>query len=112
MLFRSSEGRGVLFDFGNIEQLSDTLIDLLDNPEKRLEIRSKARAHGHKITWPKIGGIYNDVVQNVVDEKIKIEKKEVAPFDISLLPEFSMKQIKRLQMTLASYNMQYLASPI
>ncbi|HZJ79624.1 MAG TPA: glycosyltransferase family 4 protein [Dysgonamonadaceae bacterium] len=91
-----SEGRGVLFDFGNIEQLSDTLIDLLDNPEKRLEIRSKARAHGHKITWPKIGGIYNDVVQNVVDEKIKIEKKEVAPFDISLLPEFSMKQIKRL----------------
>lgn len=91
-----SEGRGVMFDFGKTEQLSDVLIDLLDNPEKRLEIRRKAREHGQKITWPKIGGIYNDVVQTVVDEKIKIEKKEVVPFDISLLPEFSMKQIKRL----------------
>lgn len=91
-----SEGRGVLFDFGKTDQLSDVLIDLLDNPEKRLEIRRKAREHGHKITWPKIGGIYNEVVQTVVDEKIKIEKKEVVPFDISLLPEFSMKQIKRL----------------
>ena len=91
-----SEGRGVLFDFGNINQLSDILIDLLDNPEKRLEIRNKAREHGREITWPKIGKLYNDVVQNVIDEKIKIERKEVVPFDISLLPEFSMKQIKRL----------------
>lgn len=91
-----SEGRGVLFDFGNIEQLSDTIIELLDNPEKRLEIRKKAREHGCKITWPKIGKLYNKVVDAVIDEKVKIEKKEVVPFDISLLPEFSMKQIKRL----------------
>ena len=91
-----SEGRGVLYDFGKTEQLSDALIDLLENPAKRLEIRRKARKHGHTITWPKIGGIYNHVVQTVVDEKVTIEKKEVVPFDISLLPEFSMKQIKRL----------------
>ena len=91
-----SDGRGVLFDFGKIDQLSDVLIDLLDQPEKRLEIRRKAREHGLKITWPKIGGLYNETVQDVVDEKIKIEKKEDAPFDISLLPEFSMKQIRRL----------------
>lgn len=91
-----SEGRGAMFDFGKTEQLSDVLIDLLDNPEKRLEIRRKAREHGYTITWPKIGEIYNATVQTVVDEKIKIEKKEVVPFDISLLPEFSMRQIKRL----------------
>ena len=91
-----SEGRGVLFDFGEIEQLSDTLIDLLDNPEKRLEIRRKAREHGHTITWPKIGGLYNEVVDAVIDEKVTIKKKEAVPFDISLLPEFSMKQIQRL----------------
>ena len=91
-----SEGRGVMFDFGKTDQLSDILIDLLDNPEKRLELRRKAREHGLKITWPKIGGIYNETVQTVIDENVKIEKKEEAPFDISLLPEFSMKQIKRL----------------
>ena len=91
-----SKGRGVMFDFGRIEQLSDILINLLDNPEKRLEIRRKAHEHGLKITWPKIGGIYNDLVQTVINEKVKIEKKEIIPFDISLLPGFSMKQIKRL----------------
>ncbi|HTN68258.1 MAG TPA: glycosyltransferase family 4 protein [Dysgonamonadaceae bacterium] len=91
-----SEGRGVLFDFGDTEQLSNILIDLLDNPEKRLAIRKKAAKHGKKISWPKIGAIYNDVIEEVVEEDIKIEKKEVIPFDISLLPEFSIDHIKRL----------------
>ena len=91
-----SDGRGVLFDFGNIEQLSEILIDLLDNPEKRMIIRSKAREHGKEITWPKIGVQYNKVVEHVVRENILIEKKEDIPFDISLLPQFSMKHIMRL----------------
>lgn len=91
-----SEGRGLLFDFGKTDQLSDILIDLLDHPKKRLEIRERAREHGRKITWPKIGGLYNDEVKQVIEKKTKIEKKEEVPFDISLLPVFSMKQIKRL----------------
>lgn len=91
-----SNGRGVLFDFGDTDQLSDVLIDLLDNPEKRLAIRKKAFEHGRKITWPKIGFIYNDVVEKVMEENIKIEKKEIIPFDISLLPKFSLNHIKRL----------------
>ncbi|MFA6770024.1 MAG: glycosyltransferase family 4 protein [Bacteroidales bacterium] len=90
-----SEGRGILFDFGKTEQLSDILIELLDNPQKRLAIREKAREHGLKITWPKIGKLYNSTVKTVINENIKIEKRDEAPFDISLLPEFSMRQIKR-----------------
>ncbi len=91
-----SNGRGVLFDFGDVDALSNILIDLLDNPEKRLAIRKKAFKHGRKITWPKIGFIYNEEVENVVNEDIKIEKKEVIPFDISLLPTFSIEHVKRL----------------
>ena len=91
-----SEGRGVLIDFGKTDQLSDALIDLLDHPEKRMELRKNAREHGLKIIRPKISEIYNEVVQHVVDQKVKIENKDDAPFDISLLPEFSMKQIRRL----------------
>ncbi|MDD2563945.1 MAG: glycosyltransferase family 4 protein [Salinivirgaceae bacterium] len=91
-----SKGRGVLFDFGNTDELSNILIDLLDHPEKRLAIRKKAFAYGRKITWPKIGSIYNDIVEKVFEENIKIEKKEVIPFDISLLPTFSIEHIKRL----------------
>lgn len=91
-----SNGRGVLFDFGNIDELSDVLIDLLDNPEKRLTIRKKALKHGRKITWPKIGSMYNDVVEKVVQENIEIQKKEIIPYDISLLPLFSIEHVQRL----------------
>lgn len=91
-----SNGRGVLFDFGDTDGLSNALIDLLDNPKKRLAIRKKALEHGRKITWPKIGSIYNDIVEKVVEENITIEKKEVIPYDISLLPTFSIDHIKRL----------------
>ncbi|MBZ0242063.1 MAG: glycosyltransferase family 4 protein, partial [Bacteroidales bacterium] len=89
-----SNGRGVLFDFGDTDALSKVLIDLLDNPEKRLAIRKKALEHGRKITWPKIGFMYNDVVEKVVEEDVQIEKKELIPFDISLLPMFSIEHIK------------------
>lgn len=91
-----SDDRGVLFDFGDADQLADILIDLLDNPKKRHQIRANAREHGKEIVWPKIGELYNQLIQKEIDKKIKIEKKEEIPFDISLLPEFSMKQIKRL----------------
>lgn len=91
-----SKGRGVLFDFGDTDGLSNVLIDLLDNPEKRLAIRKKAFEHGRKITWPKIGTIYNDIVDKVIEEDIKTEKKEIIPFDIALLPAFSIEHIKRL----------------
>ncbi len=91
-----SDGRGVLFDFGNSGKLSTILIDLLDHPEKRLAIRKKAFGHGRKTVWPIIGSMYNDIIEKVVDEDIKIEKKEVIPIDLSLLPKFSIEHIKRL----------------
>ncbi len=91
-----SNGRGVLFDFGDYNALSQILIDLLDDREKRSGIRKRAFEYGRKITWPKIGSIYNDVVEKVISEDIKIEKKEIVPFDISLLPAFSLEHVKRL----------------
>ncbi len=91
-----SNGRGVLFDFGDTNELSRILTDLLDNPEKRLEIRKKALDYGKKISWPKIGSVYNDVIETVVEKDSKIEKKGPIPFDISLLPAYSIEYIKRL----------------
>ncbi len=91
-----SDGRGVLFDFGDDKALSEILIDLLDNPDKRVAIRNKAFKYGRQMTWPKIGTIYNEVVEKVIEEDLSIEKKEVVPFDIALLPEFSIDHVKRL----------------
>lgn len=91
-----NDSRGVLFDFGNTGELSRILIDLLDNPDKRMEIQRKALEYGKNISWSKIGAIYNDVVKTVVEKDSKSEKKGLIPFDISLLPAYSIEHVNRL----------------
>lgn len=91
-----ADDKGVLFNFHNSDQLSDILIELLDNPDKRLQLRQRAYDYGRGITWPKIGVKYNDLLQTVVVEGLKIDKKEVIPFDLLLLPPFSLIHIKRM----------------
>jgi glycosyltransferase involved in cell wall biosynthesis len=91
-----SEDRGILFDFHDSDQLSDILIELLDNPEKRLQLRKNAGDYGREITWPKIGEKYFNLLERVIIEDLKIEKKEVVPFDLLLLPPFSLAHIKRM----------------
>jgi glycosyltransferase involved in cell wall biosynthesis len=91
-----ADDKGILFDFGNSNQLADVLIELLDKPEKRMQFRKKAYDYGKGIIWPKIGVKYNNLLQTVVIEDLKIDKKEVIPFDLMLLPPFSLVHIKRM----------------
>lgn len=91
-----SDDKGVLFGFNNTDQLSDILVDLFDHPEKRMKLRKKAYDYGREITWPKIGAKYNHLIQKVVTEDLEIVKKDVVPFDILLLPPFSLAHIKRM----------------
>ncbi len=91
-----ADDKGVLFDFGNSNELSNVLIELLDKPEKRMRLRKKAYDYGREIIWPKIGGKYNKLIETVICEDLKIDKKEVIPFDLMLLPPFSLAHIKRM----------------
>lgn len=91
-----SDGKGILFDFNNSQALSEILIDLLDYPEKRLKLRKKAYEHGRSITWPETGAKYYSVILEVADEEVKPGRKEVIPFDIMLLPPFSLAHVKRM----------------
>ncbi len=90
------EGKGVLFDFNDIEQLSEILSDLFNFPEKRMKLRKSAYEYGREITWPKIGLKYNELVQKIVVEDLKIIKKEIVPFDIMQLPPFSLAHFQRM----------------
>jgi len=91
-----ADDKGILFDFGNSNELADALIELLDNPDKRMQLRKKAYAYGREITWPKIGIKYNELLEKVIVEDLKIDKKEIIPFDLMLLPPFSLDHIKRM----------------
>ncbi len=50
---------GILFDFGSPGQLSEKVIDLLDQPELLKAYQKRAYSYGLSIAWPKIGDLYN-----------------------------------------------------
>ncbi|MFW5851038.1 MAG: glycosyltransferase family 4 protein [Bacteroidota bacterium] len=90
------EGRGKLFDFGNSEQLSQILMDLLDNPEMLKGLRKKAFDYGRTITWPKSGEKYVTLIQQILAEKPQIVVTKETSIDPLILPPFSLEHIKRL----------------
>lgn len=89
-------GRGRLFDFKNAEQLSEILIELLENKDKLVSIQEKAYNYGKKIRWPKIGKQYLYLAEYVRDNWEKEKDSEKQPIDIRILPSYNLEHIKRL----------------
>jgi glycosyltransferase involved in cell wall biosynthesis len=89
-----ADGRGILFDFNNHEQLGDKLLDLLDNQDKIGQLRETARNYGNKIRWPMIGAKYIKVAASAVEEYYQIQKEKRAVPEPYYLPEFSPIQIE------------------
>ena len=91
-----ADGRGMLFNFNDSEELAKTIIELLDYPEKLKSLKIKAGEYGKGITWSKTGKKYVDLSEKVVMEKLKVlPKKEIEP-DFLILPPFSLEHINRL----------------
>ncbi len=91
-----SDGRGILFDFGDHEGLSEILLDLLDHPEKMEQYRQKAFLHGLTTKWPLLGKKFIDVAQDAIEKaKTKIPEKEKI-IDPTLFPRFDLTHIRRL----------------
>lgn len=91
-----ADGRGVLFDFNNHEQLGDILLDLLDNSHKIEQLREAAIEYGHKLKWPKIGAKYIRVAKYAMESFSYVQKEKRTILDPYLLPDFTLAHIKRL----------------
>jgi glycosyltransferase involved in cell wall biosynthesis len=91
-----ADGRGILFDFHNHEQLGDILLDLLDNRHKIEQLREAAIEYGHKLKWPKIGAKYIKVAKSAVEKFVFVQKEKRTILDPYLLPDFTLAHIKRL----------------
>jgi len=91
-----ADGRGELFDFKDHQQLGKIILNLLDNPNKLQELRTKAYNYGKKIRWSLIGEEYlklaNIVAKNHYHKPI--EKKSI--IDSTLIPTLSLNHFKRL----------------
>ena len=89
-----ADGRGRLFGFNDSEELSKILLELLDNPVMMKELRKKALDYGRTITWPKSGGKYVALAQQILANQPKVLLKKKTSIDPLLLPKFSLDHIR------------------
>jgi hypothetical protein len=91
-----ADGRGRLFNFGDVDELSSVLTDLLDDPVELNKLKNKAAEYGKKITWPKTGEKYIAIAQEaMIQGTEELEKKDTI-LDLLILPPFSLAHINRL----------------
>lgn len=91
-----ADGRGILFDFNNHEQLGDILLDLLGNGKKIERLREAAVEYGHKLKWPKIGAKYINVAKSATESYSFVKKEKRTILDPFILPDFNLSHVKRL----------------
>jgi len=88
--------RGRLFDFKNSTQLSEILLELLDDERKINDLKERAYDYGKKIRWPKIGKQYLSLceyIYNSWDRELELNK---LPIQLPLLPFYDLSHVKRL----------------
>lgn len=92
-----SDGRGMLVDFGNQKQLSNSIIELLDDDSKFYDLRRRAYEYGRNIIWPEIGKKYFELFQK--QQKpigYGVPVKSEPEISILELPEPPLQHLKKL----------------
>ncbi|WP_016776242.1 glycosyltransferase family 4 protein [Anaerophaga thermohalophila] len=91
-----ANGRGRLFNFGDSDELSSVLTELLDNPPELNKLKNKAGEYGKKITWPKTGEKYIATAEQAIMQGTEKPEKKDTILDLLILPPFSLGHINRL----------------
>ena len=91
-----AEGRGVLFDFNDSENLAAIIVELFSNADKLDGIRGKAHEYGQELSWQKLGVRYLDLFEKVVLRETEKSAQNSITELIQELPEFDLMHIKRL----------------
>jgi glycosyltransferase involved in cell wall biosynthesis len=89
--------RGRLFDFKDSTQLSDIIIELLDNDSILSELKENAYEYGLHLRWPVIGAEFIKVAQEACEEhdyRDKILKNSIV--DPEIMPKFNLAHVRRL----------------
>jgi glycosyltransferase involved in cell wall biosynthesis len=88
-----AEGRGHLFGFGDVEELSDVLQRLLRNPEEMAQIQHSAYAFSRQMIWPQVGRDYVELTQRVLREAVVPEAQTLLTRS---LPELRLDHLIRM----------------
>lgn len=63
-----SGGRGILVPFRDSKAIADSILDLLDNPEKRNNMEKKAYEFGRLMTWSNVALQHLDLFKVIMEE--------------------------------------------
>jgi glycosyltransferase involved in cell wall biosynthesis len=61
-----ADERGKLVEFNNPEQLSEVLIELIENEALRHRMRKRAYKFGRQMTWQNVGKAYSELFEKVI----------------------------------------------
>jgi glycosyltransferase involved in cell wall biosynthesis len=90
------KGRGRLFGFKNSFQLSNVILELLDDEKNINDLKETAYNYGKKIRWPKIGRQYLSLAEYLFDSWARDQEIKKLPIQIPLLPVYNLAHVKRL----------------
>ncbi|QEN08500.1 glycosyltransferase [Oceanispirochaeta crateris] len=89
--------RGILFDFGNSEQLAEILNSLLEDPVRLKQLQSRAFEFGKKTSWPMIGQrylkLFDETRKSPIPVPVEIDHNVV---NTGLMPQFSLDHVIRM----------------
>lgn len=90
------DNRGRLFDFKDAQGLAETVIDLLDHPDKLAELKNNAYQYGLHLRWPVIGKQFIEVLDEAINKPVLLDVDERRIIDPDSIPTFSLTHVKRL----------------
>jgi glycosyltransferase involved in cell wall biosynthesis len=61
-----ADGRGLLCKFKSPKSITESIRQLLENPEKRASIEKLAYEYGQEMTWPKVASKYASLFKEVI----------------------------------------------
>jgi glycosyltransferase involved in cell wall biosynthesis len=94
------DGRGVLVDFKDPEQMSEAFLELLGNPGKVAEMRAKAYEYSRRMTWREVGDKYLETFREAISTaRVRASMPDVSmrhTLPITGLPHAKLDHLDRM----------------
>lgn len=94
-----AEERGILVDFGNVDGMTEAILEMIENEPKRHQMRKRAYEFGRKMVWKEVGREYLKVFQKVLSRIHRIPMRKAFEQTFTqqdALPEITLDHLCRL----------------
>ncbi len=68
-----AKGRGIIVPFRDPQAIADAVVDICENPQKKLEIEKKAYKYGRLMTWHSVALQHLQLFNEVLDKRANME---------------------------------------